>query len=51
VGRTLVLVLGRIVIDTYDRADGGLTPPPDIFLGPESRSQGSNGARSARDNR
>jgi membrane protease subunit HflK len=48
-GRTLLIVLGRITIDTYDRSGGGLAPmpPADIFLGP----QDSDGARSPRDDR
>jgi len=48
-GRTLLLVLGRIAIDTYDRSGATSTPmpPANIFLGPES----TGGARQSRDER
>ncbi len=33
-GRTLLLVLSRVVFETYDKSGGTLTPPPDIFSRP-----------------
>jgi uncharacterized membrane protein YraQ (UPF0718 family)/regulator of protease activity HflC (stomatin/prohibitin superfamily) len=48
-GRTLLLVLGRIVIDTYDRSGASPTPmpPTDIFGAPD----GADGTRRAQDDR